>query len=65
MCENVFTEHPEAVNSQNFLGGHFVFIKCCEICIEAIEMPVQYGLATGARRKPLDFLGFFVFFNLA
>ena len=64
MCENVFSGRPEAVKYANFLGSHFVFIKCCEICSEAIEMPAPIRLATGARRKPLDFLWLFVFFNL-
>ena len=64
MCENVFSEHPEAINSQNFLGGHFVFIKCCEICTEAIEMPAPIRLAAGRGGKSLNFFRFFVFFVL-
>ena len=39
MWGNVFSERPEAVKCSNFLGGHFVFLKCCEFCTEAIEMP--------------------------
>ena len=64
MWGNVFSERPEAVKCSNFLGGHFVFLKCCEFCSEALEMaPIR--LAEGARRKPLDFVRLFVFFNLA
>ena len=36
---SVFSERPEAVKCSNFLGGHFVFLKCCVFCTEAIEMP--------------------------
>ena len=35
MWGNVFSERPEAVKCSNFLGGHFVFLKCCEFCTEA------------------------------
>ena len=38
MWGNVFSEHPDAVKCSNFLGGHFVFLKCCEFCTEALEM---------------------------
>ena len=62
---NVFSERPEAVKCSNFLGGHFVFLKCCVFCTEAIEMPGANTLAEGACRKPLDFVRLFVFFNLA
>ena len=65
MWGNVFSERPEAVKCSNFPGGHFVFFKCCEFCTEAIEMPVPIRLAEGTRRKPLDFVRLFVFFNLA
>ena len=65
MWGNVFSERPEAVKCSNFHGSHFVFLKCCEFCTEAIEMPGPIRLAEGARRKPLDFLQLFVFFNLA
>ena len=66
MWGNVFSERPEAVKCSNFLGGHFVFLKCCGFCTEALEkcwVPIR--LAEGARRKPLDFVRLFVFFNLA
>ena len=36
-----------------------------EFCTEAIEMPKPIRLAQGARRKPVNFLRLFVFFNLA
>ena len=61
MCENVFSGHPEAIKSQKFFGGHFVFIKCCEICTEAIEMPAPIRLAAGRGEKSLDFSGFCIF----
>ena len=48
MWGNVFSERPEAVKCSNFLGGHFVFLKCCEFCTEAIEIPVPIRLAEGA-----------------
>ena len=60
------SERPEAVKCSNFLGGHFVFFKCCEFCTEATEMPVANTFSGGrTRRKPLDFVRLFVFFNLA
>ena len=65
MWGNVFSERPEAVKCSNFLGGHFVFLKCCEFCTEAIEIPGVNTFSEGARRKPLDFVQLFVFFNLA
>ena len=65
MWGNVFSEHPEAVKCSNFLGGHFVFLKCCEFCTEAIEMPVVNTFSEATHRKPLDFVQLFVFFNLA
>ena len=39
MWGNVFSERPEAVKCSNFVGGHFVFLKCWEFCTEATEMP--------------------------
>ena len=54
MWGNVFSERPEAVKCSNFLGGHFVFLKCCEFCTEATEMPgantFSGGRASGVAR---------------
>ena len=63
MWGNVFSERPEAVKCSNFVGGHYVFLKC-EFCAEATEMPGANSLVEGARRKPLDFVRLFVLFNL-
>ena len=51
MWGNVFSERPEAVKCSNFLGGHFVFFKCCEFCTEAIEMPVANMFSRGRAPK--------------
>ena len=49
---------------QSFVCVNLSILKCCEFC-KAIEMPGAKCLAEGARRKPLDFVQLFVFFNLA
>ena len=59
MCKNVFSERTQAVKCPNFLGSHFVFLKCCEICTEAIEMPCANTFSRGSARKQLDFVRFF------
>ena len=61
----MFSERPEAVKCSNFLGGHFVFLKCCRFCTEAIEMPDTNTFGGGRAETPLDFVRLFVFFNLA
>ena len=55
MWGNVFSERPEAVKCSNFLGGHFVFLKCCEFCTEATEMP---GANTFSGRRAPKTTGF-------
>ena len=52
---NVFSEHPEAVKCSNFPGSHFVFFKCCEISIEAIEMLGANTFSVGASPKTTGF----------
>ena len=55
MWGNVFSERPEAVKCSNFLGSHFVFLKCCEVCTEAIEMPGANTLGGGRAPKTTGF----------
>ena len=53
--ENVFSKRPEAVKCSNFYGSHFVFLKCCEFCNEAIEMPVANTFSGGRAPKTTGF----------
>ena len=55
MCKNVFSERPYAVKCSNFHGSHFVFLKCCEFCTEAIEMPVVNTFSGGRAPKTTGF----------
>ena len=55
MWGNVFSERPEAVKCSNFLGGHFVFLKGCEFCTEAIEMPGVNTFSGGCAPKTTGF----------
>ena len=55
MWGNVFSERPEAVKCSNFLGGHFVFLKCCVFCPEAIEMPGANTFSGGRAPKTTGF----------
>ena len=55
MWGNVFSERPEVVKCSNFLGGHFVFLKCCEFCTEAIEMPGANMFSGGCALKTTGF----------
>ena len=54
MWGNVFSERPEAVKCSNFLGGHFVFLKC-EFCAEATEMPGASTFSGGRAPKTTGF----------
>ena len=56
MWENVFSECPEAVKFSNFPAGHFVFFKCCEISMEAIEIPGANTFNAGGVPKTSGFL---------
>ena len=53
-CVSV-SERPEAVKCSNFLGGHFVFLKCCEFCTEAIEMHGANMFSGGCTLKTTAF----------
>ena len=55
MWGNVFSERPEVVKCSNFLGGHFVFLKCCEFFAEAIEMPDANTFSGGRAPKTTGF----------
>ena len=55
MWGNVFSERPEAVKCSNFPGGHFVFLKCCEFCTEAVEMPGVNTFSGGRAPKTTGF----------
>ena len=48
----MFSRHPEAIKSQNYLISHVVFIQHGEICIEAIENARHQCLATGRGKEP-------------
>ena len=55
MWGNVFSERPQAVKCSNFLGGHFVFLKCWEFCTETIEMPGANTFSGGRAPKTTGF----------
>lgn len=48
----MFSRHPKAVKSQNYLNSHVIFIQHGEICIEAIENARHQCLATGRGKEP-------------
>ena len=52
----MFSERPEAVKCSNFLNGHYVLLKCCEFCTEAIEMPGGNMFSEGNAPKTTGFL---------
>ena len=55
MCKNVFSERPQVVKCSNFHGSHFVFLKYCELCTEAIEMPGANTFSGGRAPKTTGF----------
>ena len=48
MHENVFPSTLKPYNVRIFLAAILFFLKCWEICTEAIEMPKPIRLAPGA-----------------
>ena len=51
----MFSERPEAVKCSHSLGGHFVFLKYCQFCAEAIEIPSANTFGEGCAPKTTGF----------